>query len=228
MKSIPGALLLFCLGLLAVSCECPHHEAYHTGPPIPSFRPEVTPENPMRRVAVLPVTYEIPNESSLSEVDAALTQELGKTSLFELVPVSRESLAALVGRRQVLSVEVLPGELLAKLSATYGVDGVLLTDLTYYRPYQPLAIGLRSKLIDVRTGRIRWAFDHLFDAGNLETANAARGYYVTTSPWRPTVEPPLPEESGAPVLQSPSRFAKYVAWEAFRSLLTPNQVAIVN
>lgn len=182
----------------------------------------------MRRVALLPVTCEIPREASLAEVDAALNQELGKTSLFELVPVTRESLDTLVGHRQLSSVEVLPGELLAKLNSTYGVDGVLFTDLTYYRPYQPLAIGLRSKLIDVRTGRIRWAFDHVFDASNLETATAAKGYYVATTPWRLPVEPPLPEESGAPVLQSPSRFAKYVAWEAFRSLLTPNQVAIVN
>jgi len=182
----------------------------------------------MRRVAVLPVTYEIPREASLGEVDAALTQELAKTTLFELVPVSRESLNALVGHRQVSSVEILPGELLGKLNATYGGDGVLFTDLTYYRPYQPLAIGLRSKLIDVRTGRIRWAFDHLFDASSLETATAAKGYYVATTPWRLPVEPILPEESGAPVLQSPSRFAKYVAWEAFRSLLTPNQVEIVN
>lgn len=182
----------------------------------------------MRRVAVLPVTYDVPREASLGEVDAALTQELAKTSLFELVPVSRESLDALVSHRQISSVEVLPGELLTKLTTAYGVDGVLFTDLTYYRPYQPIAIGLRSKLIDVRTGRIRWAFDHLFDAGNLDTAAAARGYYHATTPWRPTVDPVLPEDSGAPVLQSPSRFAKYVAWEAFRSLLTPNQVAIVN
>src|SRR5689334_6697516 len=212
-----------------MSCECPHHQALHLGPTIPSYRPQVSPENPMRRVALLPVTYDIPYDTSLSEVDAALTRELAKTSLFELVPVSRESLDKLIGHRQLSSVEVLPGELLSKLSATYGVDGVLFTDLTAYRPYQPITIGLRSKLIDVRTGQIRWAFDHLFDAGNLETSAAARGYYVAiTTPRHLTVEPQLPDESGAPVLQSPSRFAQYVAWEAFRSLLTPNQVAIVN
>lgn len=179
------------------------------------------PVSQIRRVAVLPVAYETPLEASLTQLDGAVTMELAKTSLFELVPVSREALDVRFGRRQFTSVEVLPGELLRTLRADFGVDGILFTDLTYYRPYQPISIGVRSKLVDAQTGQVRWAFDHLFDAGNLETAAAAEGYYLATTPPPPTLEHP---HNGAAVLQSPSRFTKYVAWEAFRSLLDPTKL----
>jgi hypothetical protein len=172
----------------------------------------------------MPISYHAPSEGSLDELDAALTQELARTSLFELVPISRQTLDSHFGRRQFSSVEVLPDALLATLRTDYGVDGILFTDLTSYRPYQPIAIGLRSKLIDAHSGQVRWAFDHLFDAGNLETVRAAEGYYLATNPPPPVIEPKY--YSGAAVLQSPSRFTKYVAWEAFRSLLS--QTAVIN
>ena len=177
----------------------------------------------MRRVAVLPLASETSLEAALSELDAAIRQELAKTSMFELVPISRAMLEARFGRNCFSSVEVLPGELLTTLRVEFGVDGVLFTDLTHYRPYKPISIGVRSKLIDVQTGEVRWAFDHLFDAGNLATAKAAGGYYVASTP-----PPPIAKygDPGLAILQSPSRFTKYVAWEAFRSLLNPT--AIIN
>jgi len=185
--------------------------------PFPSYH-DRTPGQPMRRVALLPIACETPLEASLGELDGAVRQELAKTAMFELVPVTRDELYARFGRRQFSSVEVLPAELLTRLRTDYGVDGVLFTDLTHYQPYQPISIGMRSKLIDADTGQVRWAFDHLFDAGNSVTAQAAENYYLAHTPPPPTVEHPV---SGRPVLQSPSRFTKYVAWEAFRSLLDP-------
>jgi hypothetical protein len=196
---------------------------YQPAPPMQSFHAQLpSPVSQIRRVAVLPVAYETPLEASLGELDAAVTMELAKTSMFELVPVSRQALDIRFGRRQFSSVEVLPGELLTTLRADYGVDGILFTDLTHYRPYQPISIGVRSKLVDAQTGQVRWAFDHLFDSGNLETAKAAEGHYLATTPPPPTLEHP---HDGAAVLQSPSRFTKYVAWEAFRSLLDPTQLS---
>lgn len=224
MKLTLRLLLLAVAAIFLASCAQRPKQVYVPAPPVPSFHAHIAgPANPIRRVAVLPIACDTTLEASLGELDAAVTQELAKTSMFELVPVSRDALDTRFGRRQFSSVEVLPGELLTTLRADYGVDGVLFTDLTHFRPYQPISIGVRSKLVDAQSGQVRWAFDHLFDAGNLETAKAAAGYYLATTPPRRAVEP---GEKGAAVLQSPSRFSKYVAWEAFRSLLSP--AAILN
>jgi len=203
--------------MLLGACSVQKEQAFVPPPAIHSFHDQ-TQGQPIRRVAILPIACDLPLESSLGELDAALREELGKTSLFELVPVSRETLATEFGRRQVSSVEVVPGDFLTKLRFAYGVDGVLFTDLTHYRPYRPIAIGLRSKLVDANTGQVRWAFEHLFDAGNAITANAAEHWYRAMTPPPPTKEHP---RDGTAVLQSPSRFSKYVAEEAFRSLLDP-------
>ena len=205
--------LLLALGFFVGCTEMPH--VFQPGPPMQSFHSNVS-GTQIRRVAVLPIAYATAEEASLAELDAVLMQELGKTTMFELVPVSRDALDTRFGRRAFSSVEVLPGEILSKLRTDYGVDGILFTELTHYRPYQPISIGVRSKLVDTSTGQIRWAFDHVFDAGNFATARAAEEYYLATTTPPPIVEHPV---TGAAVLQSPSRFTQYVAWEAFRSLI---------
>jgi hypothetical protein len=211
--------LSFLAGMALLAGCVQTKQAFTPQPPLQSFHGNVPgPSIIMRRVAVLPISCDTPIEASLGELDSAVTAELAKTSLFELVPITREALDSRFGRRQFSSVEVLPGDVLTKLRADYGVDGVLFTDLTHYRPYLPISIGMRSKLIDVQTGEVRWAFDHLFDTSNIATAREAEGYYLTTTTPSRAVEHGLDSTA---ILQSPSRFTKYVAWEAFRSLLDP-------
>jgi hypothetical protein len=218
MSSAPSIRLVLLASLFVGCAQISKETAYVPAPPLPSFHAQIPePVNQIRRVAVLPIAYQTPLEASLAGLDSALREELAKTSLFELVPISRQELDSRFNQRQFSSVEIVPAELLTTLRTEYGVDGVLFTELTSYRPYQPIAIGLRSKLIDAQSGRVRWAFDHLFDAGNLETAKAAEGYYLATNPPPAVIEPGY--YTGAAVLQSPSRFTKYAAWEAFRSLL---------
>ena len=220
MKS---SALLFCAAIAILwlaGCATAQKLACKSSPPVPSFHAESAGEGTaMRRVAVLPLSCEMPLGASLGQLDMAFNEELTKTTMFEVVPVSRDVLEARFGRKQFSSVEALPGELLAKLRADFVVDGVLFTDLTHYHPYRPLAIGVRSKLVDAQSGQLRWAFDHLFDTGNSDTAKAAQRYYLENT--RPNY-PVAPD--GTAALQSPSRFSKYVAWEAFRSLLNTGPI----
>lgn len=193
-------------------------------PLIPSYHPEQE-GTAIRRVAILPLYCEQDSAGSLRAMDAAFNAELNKTTLFELVPISRAQMEALTTHRQISSVEVLPGDLLQQLVMRYGVDAVLFTDVTHYFPYQPIAVGARSKLVDVRTGQIRWATDYLFDSGKPEVADAARGYYLQNS------QTNLPiKDDGTSILQSPARFSQFVAYQTYRTLLNPptaNQTKIV-
>ena len=192
----------------------------HTAPaPLPSFHADGA-GTPMRRVAVLPLYYNQQTAGSMRDMDMTFNEELTKTSLFEVVQISRSDLETHFGWQQMSSVEVLPGNLLARLAAEYGVDGVLFTDVTHYFPYRPVSIGVRAKLVDVNTGQIRWAFDHLFDSSQPDTSDAAQRYYLKNS--RDTYPVPL---DGSPILQSPSRFSRYVACEMFRSLKNVPQEA---
>jgi len=52
----------------------------------------------------------------------------------------------------------------------------MFTDVTHYSPYRPVAIGVRSKLVDIETGRIHWASDVVYDSSNAGVAEAARVY----------------------------------------------------
>lgn len=205
--------LILALPLLLGSCEsikkkiCPPPP-----PPVSSYHSQVE-GIPMRRVAMMPIYSEQLSPNSIRDMETAFNAELTKTSAFEVVPVSREEMESHFGQRQWSSVGIMPGNLLTAIRAEYGVDGVIFTDVTHYFPYRPVSIGVRTKLIDASTGQIRWAFDHLFDSGQMTTSEAARQFYLAHS----CENYDLPMD-GSTVLQSPARFSKYVAFEVFRSM----------
>lgn len=167
----------------------------------------------MRRVAMLPLYFDHPG-AGISDMEQSFQSELAKTGTLEIVPISHTELETEFGQRQFVSVEKLPADLLAKLAAKYDADGVMFTDVTQYFPYRPISIGIRAKLVDAHSGEIRWAFDHVFDSGNPQVAAAAKQFYLEQS----FDNSPL-KGDGSPILQSPSRFAKFVARETYRSLL---------
>ncbi len=168
---------------------------------------------PIRRVALLPLFNAAYPERYVRGLDAAFLAELEKKARFEVVAVGRAQMESLFGERQFGSADVLPAEVLTRLRAHFGVDGVIFTDLTSFSPYRPVSMGVRAKLADAATGRIRWAFDYLFDAGHAPVAEAAKRFQLQYS------SPHLPlTTDGGSVLLSPARFAKYVASETFASL----------
>lgn len=205
-------LSLACLVLAA--CQSRHASAVKPRPDAPQnwFLP-TEPGRVMRRVAMLPIYHaRLPGEI-LKDVDVALTGELAKKSLFEVVPISRPEMEALINVREVASVERIPGDLFRKLRDQYGVEGVMLTDLTHYSPYRPVSIGVRSKLVDIETGRIHWASDVMVDSGNGDVAAAARRYQKTLCRDNFPIE-----GDGGTVLLSPRQFVQFAAYTNYASL----------
>ncbi len=164
------------------------------------------------RTAMLPLYYEPYEGEFLHNMDKIFTSELSKTGRFEVVSVNREQLDTQFTERQLSSVGELPADFLDSIRLQYGANAVLLTDLTHYNPYKPISIGVRCKLVELKSGRILWAFDHVFDAGNRSVSVAARRYNLANN--RNT----YPLDNAGSVLQSPNRFSKFVAYEVFRSL----------
>lgn len=203
------------VGLLALmGCAVTHKVVTkQPGPPVPSYH-QPGGGVPIRRVAMLPLSYETGDTAVPRSLDGMFNAELTKTSLFELILINRSQMQEMFGTPQLSSVDVLPGDLLSQLMTRYNVDAVLFTDITQYFPYQPVSIGLRSKLVDARTGEIRWAFDYLFDSGKPSVAQDAKTYFLQNS----QTNLPIPVD-GSSILVSPLRFSRFAAWQAYRSLI---------
>lgn len=214
MISLRSFLLLACTLLALPGCQSMQRRAQWRNPAPPQnfFHPE-TEGVQIRRVALLPFYNDRLDLQQLANVETAFRAELTRNALFEIVPVSRLEMEEITGRPQLASTDLVPADLLAELRRRHGVDGILFTDLTHYFPYRPVSIGVRSKLVDVGNGDIRWAFDYLFDSGNPSTANDARDFNQLTDargyPFRTDTDI---------ILQSPSRFAQYAANRTYASL----------
>ena len=169
----------------------------------------------LKRLAVLPLTTlgeSTELEFGRASLEPVLLAELGRANQFELVPITPDQLLRWTGRRSWTGEEKLPRDFFAKIRSAAGVDGVLLSRLTQYRAYEPLAIGWRIKLLDAQDPRVLWAVDEVFDARQTDVANAARRFAQA----HPEPVPPVGDSRAA--LMSPRRFAQYTANAVFQTL----------
>ena len=167
----------------------------------------------VQRVVVLPCAADgTVQEESLLALDEVLLKTLNQTRRFECVPLSREACARYTRLRAIRSVDTLPHDFFPRLTAEFGAQAVLFIDITHYVPYAPLGLGLRAKLVRLDNRSILWAFDEIFASNQPAVANAARRFWQETSP----VD--TPTNLAASGLQSPTRFAAYVAQATFQTL----------
>lgn len=214
MNSFRPLFALLALALAASGCQT--KKVAYVKPELDapqSWFPAAGPGRTLRRVAILPVYHpRLPGEW-LKEVDFAFNGELSKKAVFEVVPVNRSAMEVLTDRREISSVEKVPGDLFRKLRDQYGVDGVMFNDLTQYSPYRPVSLGVRSKLVDIESGSILWASDVVLDSANTNVAAAARAYQKVLAR-----DCYLVESDGGTVLMSPRLFAQFAAFSNYASL----------
>ncbi len=204
-------------GLVVLLSGCRTVNKQWDVPTGPAFQPtNYTSVGPIpasvRRVAVLPLHSDTWQATQVASLETSFLAELQKFERFELVSVTRVQMREQFGAETVLSSAALPADVLARLRAAHGADAVLFEDLTHYTPYQPIAIGVRAKLVSTIDGTVLWSFDALFDGAQPSVAVAARDYYLAQG------RPAYPLENSSGIMQSPSRFAKYVAHAMFGTL----------
>ena len=166
-----------------------------SGPPPASADPAAPAQNTfvssselpvdLRRVVMLPLasdTFNCTLSDGCQMLGPVLQAELIKTGKFEVVAADPETLRNCTGRLSWTGEEALPANFFDSLKQFYGCDAVLFCDLTTFRPSPPLAIGLRLKLVDVKTGKIIWAADEIYDANNADVRKAAQIYEKREQP----------------------------------------------
>ena len=184
----------------------------------------------VRRVAMLPLTSSQKDAAAAAGremLQPILYGELTKSRLFEILSVPGERLAQWTGRPAWNQDEELPADFLVKVREETGCDAILFNQLTFYRPYPPLAIGWRLLLVKA-DGQVIWSLDEVFDAGEPSVSNSARRHALEAE--RNNAE--FTQQSatgygsvfssritGWEWLNSPRFFAKYTANAAVATLI---------
>jgi hypothetical protein len=186
---------------------------------VPDIGPRYQPKNvhaapvmplAIRRVALLPITHSNTGVSLGSEsFSSILEAELRKSGAFELINVSPQQLLQWTGKAAWHADEIFPTNFFSRIRDETGCDAVIFPNVTVFRAYPPLAIGLDVKLIECAKQDVLWAIDEVVDAGAAPVARLARDY------GREHIHG-AGEESA--VLQSPSRFAQFASFTLVQTL----------
>ena len=131
---------------------------------------------------------------------------------FEVVTLSREECQKSFGVPDISSAAALPHDFLRALGRKFAVDAVLFVDVTAYRGYRPLLLGVRAKLASVEDHRLVWTFDEVFSASDPAVANSVRRFFYRNELDR------MPFDLTPGALQSPVHFAAYAAEATFETL----------
>lgn len=166
----------------------------------------------VRRVVLLPVNGgAAATEESAAAFDEVMRTALQRQNRFEVVVLSRAECLRRFRSESLSSAGALPRDLLPVLKKEFVADAVMFVDLTVYKAYRPIELGLRAKLASIDGARLIWTFDTIFSASDPAVANSARRHFRAA----PTG---VPADLTAAVLQSPTRFGQYAAGAMFDTL----------
>jgi hypothetical protein len=211
-----GVLLV---GLLALASNARSAETFSAGLPAKEYfkptnvRGVAQLPRSIRRVVVLPLAGGlIVSPETAQALEEVFIAELQKQVRFEVVRLTRSDCQQRFGQSEYASVATLPADFLPALARAYAADAVLLIDLTAYRGYRPLQLGVRAKLVTITNPQWLWTFDEIFSADDPGVVKSVRYFYRAAA----AVDSPVDLRSGA--LQSPTKFAAYVAAATFATL----------
>jgi hypothetical protein len=167
----------------------------------------------LRRVVLLPLAgSDVASPESVCALDPVIVSALQRQNRFEVVPLTRDECRRYFQTDEISSVSEIPANLMSVLQREYAADAVLFIDLTVYRAYHPLAIGLRAKLATIGSAHLVWTFDNVFSADDPSVANSAVAYL------KPRDQNGLPSDMITVDLESPVRFATYASAAMFATL----------
>lgn len=166
------------------------------------------------RVVLLPLTgSDHADPEVLENIRTVFRTEFTRAARAELAVIDGDRLQRLVGEHRVRTTEPLPDGFLARIREGTAADAVLFVEVTSFRPYPPLTLGIRARLVTTDSQETLWACDELFDARVAAVRNAARRHAATPAP-----QPGAPGDLSQTILQNPDRFAAYVAAALFHTL----------
>ena len=168
------------------------------------------------RVALLPMVANanLGSPDSLRGINLAITEELGKAKRFEIIEIGPDQLR---GWGMSPSIDTLGpwSDKLRQNLKTEQIDGVMVIEITQLKGYEPISIGIKSRIVGIADGKTYWACDEVFDAAMPQVYAGAKRFEAGTL--QETVRGS--KLVAAPTIElSPSKFAKYAAYSLFQTL----------
>lgn len=134
---------------------------------------------PIRRVLLLPFEYNVDREAIIDEVTEAFAVELRKIGSFEVI-VPPENTTALIAEHGIWDKGSIHLSTLLTLRKNYDADAIVFGNITHYRPYEPMLLGVKVGMISTDTGDVVWSADGVFDSNENEVAELVKHYFEST------------------------------------------------
>ena len=133
----------------------------------------------VRRVLLLPFEYNVDREAVIDEVTEAFSVELRKIGSFEVI-VPTGNKATIIPEHDIWSKGSVNVNTLVALRKKYDADAIIFGNITHYRPYEPLLLGVKVGMISTDTGSVVWSADGVFDSNENEVAELVKQYFEST------------------------------------------------
>jgi len=163
------------------------------------------------KIAVLELDDESVSSADLGRtLTQTLADALGKKQLFSIRTIYRsdpEWRACNLEQTPSLSSQEM--EVIAK---QLKVDAILVGIITRYRPYPQLLTAIRFKMLDLRSGRLLWAMENVWDSTDKNTEERIKIFFDTQM--RTGYQP----MNWQFVTNSPGAFQKFVMYEVVSTL----------
>lgn len=167
------------------------------------------------------VVFELDNRTSYPKLSGTITdnlcQALQKKHIFTLSTLHHSD-----PRWRNLDLDVSNSyslEELASIRQQLKTDAVLFGSLTRYEPFPHMLMSLNLKLVDLRSGKLLWAMEQVWDSSDKRLEQRMKRYYKDEV--RSGYEP-IDWEL---LITSPRNFNRFVVYEVSRTLPDVNRYA---
>lgn len=133
----------------------------------------------IRRVLLLPFEYTTDRDAVVDEVTEAFVVELRKVGSFEVVVPAGDKSLLFLDQNVWTKGSVHFASALA-LRNKFDVDAIIFGNITHYRPYEPMLLGVKLSMVSTDTGDVVWSADGVFDSNENDVAELVKQYFEST------------------------------------------------
>ncbi|BBO16869.1 conserved hypothetical protein [Candidatus Brocadia pituitae] len=182
MKTAQGFFLKYLsnilMGCLFVAIGCSSGPTQYSSS-INYSKTDAFQEISIHRVLLLPFEYDVDRDAIIDEVTEAFAVELRKIGIFEVV-LPEESRATGSLNHGIWSRGTVDLDTILALRRRYEADAIIFGNITHYRPYEPMLLGVKVGMISTDTGLVIWSADGVFDSNENEVAELVKQYFEST------------------------------------------------
>ena len=146
-------------------------------PPFSRSRSKELDGQSIRNVLVVPFLVDKGPEREAEMVTRVFKAELANANLFKLVTPSVRPRELIDVTDTLWELGLIDVDLLVEAKKKYMVDAFLFGQVTSFKPYIPLVLGLKVTLVSALTGGALWSVDGVFNSEQKEVVKLAKDYY---------------------------------------------------